>query len=273
MQIFFIDDAGQRNCRRGISDLLTAGGLMISADVCRELDRSISALCVEQYGFPTGEPFKWSPSKSHWMREGLVDARRTSFFRDVLKLAKDAGAKGIAAISEQTAKPATGVDEIELDVLQLALERFNTALKVDETGLVIVARPSGGRTDEDKFLGRCSEIVETGTFFAKFDRLATTVLTLPFERSRLLQVADLVASILTAYVAGSGFADAVAPDVISLLRHDGKRLGGVGVKLHPDFRLLNLYHWLFDDQHFVKGNTGFPLPRADRPFFKSADVF
>ena len=51
-----------------------------------------------------------------------------------------------------------------------------------------------------------------------------------------------------------------------ILRREGDRIGGVGLKLHPDFVYANLYHWLVGDAHYWRGNIGTPLPLKGRPY-------
>jgi len=93
--------------------------------------------------------------------------------------------------------------------------------------------------------------------------LATNVVTMPFSNSGLLQLADLIVSISTAMVAGhTEFAGKVFPNVKAILRTYAGRVGGIGLKIHPDYSYANLYHWLLADQHF-KNVT---LPIANRPF-------
>lgn len=141
--------------------------------------------------------------------------------------------------------------------------------------MVIVARPSGGRSDEDAFLAESAEVVSTGTDYSEFKKIATNILTMPFPNSRLLQLADLVVSTTTAMVAGhTEFATPVFEAVKPLFRSGQVgRVGGVGVKIHPDFCYVNLYHWLLGDDTYWRGNTGWPLPAENRPFAKSADEY
>jgi hypothetical protein len=54
-------------------------------------------------------------------------------------------------------------------------------------------------------------------------------------------------------------------------RVDGGRIGGVGVKIQPDFSYANFYHWLLGDTHFYKGFVGVPMPIIGRPYFESPD--
>lgn len=202
------------------------------------------------------------------MRENVVSDRRTSLFKAVLTKAKEFGAIGQVMISDPTKRLATTqAKNPEMDVLIMALERFDYSLSGDERGIVIVARPSGGRTDEDAFLRVCEEVVQAGTEYSAFKRLATNILTMPFTNSRILQVSDLVVSATTAIVAGhKEYAEQVFPEIRSLLRSELGRVGGVGVKIHPDYSYVNLYHWLFGDDVTWRRNMGTGLPIPGRPY-------
>jgi hypothetical protein len=269
--LLFLDDAAQKNCsRERVGRLVAIGGIAIEASVCRKLERAVDDLCRNTYGFPVGEPFKWSPNKDHWMRDNLVRDRREQFFNEVLKLAAQHGAIGLAAVSDATKGLAIPkARTAEMDVLIMTLERFDLALGLD-VGMVVAARPSGGKGDEDKFLVSCAEAINAGTDYVKFEKLATNVVTMPFINSRLLQLADLIVSISTAMVAGhKEFAGRVFPAVKSILRTRDGRIGGIGLKIHPDYSYANLYHWLLGDQHFK--NSGLPI--ANRPFPANEDNF
>jgi hypothetical protein len=271
MKLFFLDDAVQRTCSRPrVGRLVAVGGIVVDATLSRQLDNAIDELCRQQYKFPEREPFKWSPNRDHWMRENLVNDRRQQFFRDVLDLAAKSGALGQVTISDSTKNLATKhADTHEMDVLVMALERFNWILREQDIGMVVAARPSCGRSDEDKFLSKCADIITTGTNYARFGQFATNVLTMPSANSRLLQVADLVVSITTAMIAGhTTFAGPVFPSVKALLRSSFGRIGGVGVKIHPDYSYANLYHWVLGDTTFWRLNAGWALPLRDRPYFK-----
>jgi hypothetical protein len=267
MKLFFLDDSRHRMCTRpGIPSLVAVGGIVVDATVARQLDKSINALC-SQYGFPEREAFKWSPGVGLWMRDNLKDEKRDQFFIEVLKLAEESGVRGQVTISDPTMNPANqDMDDREMDVLLLSLERFNLVLGGPDTGLVIAARPSGGPKGDDKFLAACADRVAAGTRYADFGWLATNVLTMPYIHSRLLQVADLVVSITTTLVAGNiKYAETVFPSVKRLLlRSSSGRIGGFGVKIHPDFSYMNLYHWVLGDTE----NAGTALPSQKYRYFK-----
>jgi hypothetical protein len=156
MKLFFLDDARHRTCKRPeMPSLVAVGGIVVDATVARRLDKSITALC-ERYEFPDRVPFKWSPDSDHWMRDNLNDERRARFFTEVLDLAEKSGALAQVAISDPTKRPANPDTASEMDVLLMALERFNIdLLKGQDNGLVIVARPQGGPKADDKFLDEC----------------------------------------------------------------------------------------------------------------------
>jgi hypothetical protein len=262
--LIFLDDAAQKNCsRQRVGRLVAIGGVAIEASVCRKLELAIDELCTKTYGFPIGEPFKWSPNKDHWMRENLIEDRREKFFNEVLNLAAQHGAVGLVAVSDATKGLAIPQAKTpEMDVLVMTLERFDLALGQD-VGMVVAARPSGGKGDESKFLVSCAEAINSGTDYLKFEKFVTNVVTMPSTNSRLLQLADLVVSTSTAVVAGhTEFAGKVFPAVQAILRTSGGRVGGIGLKIHPDYSYANLYHWLLGDQRYKNS----VLPIANRPF-------
>jgi hypothetical protein len=253
--------------------LVAVGGISVQEQNARPLESALDELCLE-YSFPVGEVFKWSPGRDHWMRDNLIEDRRVEFFQRALALAEAHQAVAMVTIADKSRGMATGkASNHEMDVLIMAMERFDKTLGKDH-GLVVVARPSGGRTDEDEFLSGCVEAVSKGTEYSQFSRLATNVLTMPFPNSRLLQVADLVVSISTALVAGhERYTAPVFPAVKTLLRGSLGRIGGAGLKIHPDYVYGNLYHWLLGDDVFWKSGQGITLPNEKRPFAQNGIEF
>jgi hypothetical protein len=110
-------------------------------------------------------------------------------------------------------------------------------------------------------------VLQEGTRFRAFGRIALPVLCAPSKLVRLIQAADVVVGCTCAYVAGE---DRHSPPVFEgirdLLVKDGRRVGGVGLKLHPDIKYANLYHWLLGDSHIWKGMVGHPLPLGEFPY-------
>jgi hypothetical protein len=271
MDFFFIDDAQQkRPSRPGMGPLIAAGGVHVPDEAIQDLESKVDVLCSE-YGFPAEELFKWSPGKELWMYRNLVGKAREEFFAQVLSLAKDNGATAIIAIEDTSSRKATKAKSREIDLIQLFLERAHHHLASKNCkGIVIVAQPSGDRAEENKFLADCIETLKCGTDYVKPDRIALSVLSSPPKFIRLLQLADLVASCTTAYVAGE---NRYSPPTFSVLKQllarESERIGGIGLKLHPDFKYGNLYYWLLGDTHIWKGNVGYPLPHLSLLYYTS----
>jgi hypothetical protein len=110
-------------------------------------------------------------------------------------------------------------------------------------------------------LQSCQEVLQSGTAHVKPQRIALNVFSTPSSLVRLLQVADVVTSCTVACVGGE---NRFAPPIFAVLRPMFRslrgRVGGVGLKIHPDLKYLNLYHWLLGDTLFLKDGFGEPLP-------------
>lgn len=143
----------------------------------------------------------------------------------------------------------------EEDVTSLFLERVDWCLtSAGSDGVVVAASPGGGKKAEEKFLAGCLELLEAGTEYMTLGGIALGVLTARSRYIRLLQLADAVASCTLARVSSeSNFSPETFQHVRRILRSDGSRVGGVGLKIHPDFKYANLYHWLVGDEYWWKG--------------------
>ena len=86
--------------------------------------------------------FKWSLGKEHWMRDNLKEKERTDFFKNVLRLARDAGGMVIVVIEDAKRARATNAKTPEEDVVRLFLERAHNALEsAHRDGIVLADRP------------------------------------------------------------------------------------------------------------------------------------
>lgn len=209
------------------------------------------------------------------MHRNLATEKRQRFFIQVINLAQDSGARAVVVIEDASCPLATDATSPEIDATRLFLERVDNHLgNRNSDGIVIVARPGGDGTAEDKFLAGCLETLQGGADYLKPDRIVLNVLFSPSKFIRLLQVADVVTSCTTAAVSGEAqFSPPVFASVKGLLAKKGDRIGGVGLKLHPYFMYANLYHWLVGDSHFWKSGTRFPLPLACYPYSSHPNTF
>lgn len=273
MRFFFADDSKQGNpSRAGMGPLVAIGGMMVSHRELEALQYEIDQLC-EKAGFPLGEPFKWSPGSELWMYNNLKDAYRKKFFRAVLRAAQDHAVTAQVIIEDEDHKTANRGTTHELDVTKMFLERADMQFgKAGTKGVVVVDRPGGGRKEEEKFLADCVDTLQAGT---RFWEMADTlfVVSAPSKLVRLLQLADLITSCTLAYISGeSSWAPTTFKHIKPLLSEWMGSIGGAGVKIHPDYRYANLYHWLLDDSHLRPGWKLLPLPLTERPYSGSPDI-
>lgn len=251
-----------------MSALVAVGGIALASDAIQSAGAQLDAHCRE-VGFPDRQEFKWSPGRKLWMRDNLVGSARREFFSQVSKILAAQGATAFAVVIECDAKAMHSGTEPEMDALLTLLERFHSWLPAGEEGVVVVDTPSGDRSDEHGFLQNCVERLATGTPYVDFDQLALPVLSAPSRMVRLLQCADLITSCLAALIAGEeNHAPITAGELLPLVRREYGRVGGVGIKIHPDYKYANLYHWLFGDEHLGPAHGGAPLPLSSRKYSK-----
>lgn len=273
MRFFFADDSKQRSpSRPGVGPLVAIGGVMVSHHELDGLQDQIDHLCREA-GFPEGEPFKWSPGRELWMHENLTGAARERFFKMVLGAAHDREVRALVVMEDTRKKTATGAKTPELDVTKMFLERADVEFGRHSTkGVVVVDRPGGDRHQEEVFLGECLETLQGGTEFWKGAH-TLFVVSAPSKLVRLLQLADLVTSCTCAYMGGeTPWAARTFATISPMLCRWQGNVGGTGVKLHPDFRYANLYHWLLGDPQLRRGDAASPLPIPGRPYARNADT-
>ena len=274
MDFVFADDARQlKPSRKSIGPLAAIGGIYVPGDSVGSLERSLDEICT-RYKFPTGEQFKWSPGKKeNHMKSVIVEEVRKEFFKDIIMVAKLHNASAFVIIEDMKYKPARRESSNhEEDLTALFLERANKCFQASSRdGLVVIAIPSGGAGGEDKFLANCIKLKKDGTGFSDLEKLPLGVVTVNSRYIRLLQLSDIIVSCVTSRVSGeSDYSPRIFELIKSIFRKDMERIGGVGLKIHPDFIYANLYHWLLGDSHIFKGNHGLPLPRIGIPFSSDA---
>lgn len=272
MYLAFIDDSVQRGpTRDGMRPLVAAGCVVVNIDAVQPLISALDNLCRDR-GFPPGDEFKWSPNRGAWMYASLRGSDRTNFFRDVLAAGVEHEVTGIVCVSETATLPATNDAESAFqDAVTLLLERVNKyAQEMRSNAIVVADRPGGGSRQAAAFIEACGSVLRGGTNYSEFDHIPMNVVTTDSQYNRLVQLADVVTSCTTAFVGGEpDYSAAVFEFIKPMLRHNMGRIGGRGLKLHPDFRLMNLYHWLVGDTHT---GEGLPLPMADRLYAESASL-
>ncbi len=271
MDLIFVDDAGQPNpSRDGMGKLIAVGGIHVSDEFIQALENEIESICIE-YKFPSDAIFKWSPGRGLWMRSNLIKDERQSFFEKIFSSLQEHEATAIVVIEDTNYKRATSAESHELDVIQLFFERVHYSLASKRhKGVILASQPSGGRKDEYKFLAGCLDSLRTGTDYVKPDRIVLNVISTPPRFIRLLQVADVVTSCVLSFVSGeTQYSPPCFHLIKSILASYQGRIGGFGLKIHPDYRYLNLYHWLLSDTQLNRDGEIYLLPQRNFPYKES----
>lgn len=265
MLFYFCDDSKVNTpTRAGMGPLVGVGGFCIDGESVGLAERALESTCTE-YGFPNvvgSNEFKWSPGRTLWMREGLINDQRSQFYEAVLAIGLRFGIKARVVINDRNcARANTQAQSHEHDVTTMLIERIQRSfVQCGGNGVIIIDRPGGGRPDEDDFLNGCIETVQNGTRYITPCNVCMNVLSSPSKYIRLLQLADLITGCTMAYVAGEQrYSPRIFQSIKPLLETEEGVIGGYGVKLHPDFRYTNLYHWLLSDTHARLFN---PVSRA-----------
>jgi hypothetical protein len=239
-----------------------------------QLEQELDQLCSDA-GFPLGEEFKWSPRDGMWMWANLRSPERERFFQGALTVAGLHGATATIVVADTRCRHANKTStSCEHDVTTLFLERAENALRAaGTTGVVVIDRPGGNRATGRRFLAACVNTVTRGTAYMVPQHITGVQLAdSAYARAypRLLQLADVVTGCVLAHVAGSIWAPQTFEVIRPLLRSDGRRIGGVGLKVHPDLKYANLYHWLVGDDTWWKGTSGWNLPHPGLPYFRDS---
>jgi hypothetical protein len=226
-------------------------------------------------GFPPNEEFKWSPRRDMWMHQNLIADERQEFFASIVQCCVDHQAKALVILSDCESRTPADCSTHEIFVTKMLIERVNNlAVSAASTAIIIADRPGGGITQERKFLAECLATVQNGTRYVTPAQIAINPLSTDSHLIRALQAADLIVSCTTALVAGQ---TTLAPETFELIKpilaRELGRAGGVGVKIHPDFKYLNLYHWLLGDDTWVRNMMGWPLPYMHRPYSTAPNIF
>lgn len=270
MDFIFADDSSQpKPSRLGAGRLVAIGGIHVPAPHVGTLERRLEALC-SRWGFPAAQQFKWSPGKrENFMRTQLVGDRRDAFYEDLFTLARSFEVQACVVVADSNYNHARSESEShEADVTALFLERVSSVLESRSTdGVVVIATPSGGSTERESFLAQCLGLVDTGTEYRSLANLPLGVFMAHSRRMRVLQLADVVASCTVARISGEPRYTPVVFDLLKpMLRRVGDRVGGFGVKLHPEYVYGNLYYWLLGDSAILREGTQRKLPDPALPF-------
>lgn len=260
MRIFFTDDSETNGDRDGMGRLVAHGGLHVGEEALGPLEEDLENI-LDDLGIPRDTEIKWSPAPGNHIREELDGDTRRELYQRCLGSAREYEAQAIVAIID-TGRTTMGTDPAARWTLKFVFERLNTQLeKREEFGLVVTDKPGG---DEMEFLENFVGWVQEGTEYSPGERVLLNALPSPSRFVRHLQLADLVTAVTTAMVAGYyRYASPVFDEIKPLLITNALgKVGGTGLKLFPD-ELINLYHWVLEENAFTKARHGMGIRLPD----------
>lgn len=264
MQLAFLDDSEEKQPRRaGLGHLVAVGGVVVPENSVAAYSTGLAGICKD-LGVPEGTELKWSPSDDSWLKTAEGNAVRTELRERMLRLAIALEIASVAVVWDR-GLVSWAVKEVQVEILKWVYERIAMCLPPDEVAIVVADEPGGGPGEQKKWLAETLQLTDHGTEYVTPDRVVLPIVTTPSHHVPHLQLADLVVGATIAAVAGNPYALNLAP-LLQQLAHKNVRgyAGGAGTKLFPN-DLLNLHHWVFGEDAFVKvgANTGWPLPWRD----------
>lgn len=270
MDFIFADDSKQaKPSRLGAGSFVAIGGAYVPGERVGFLEREIEKLCALT-GFPPNQQFKWSPgAKENFMRAKLVGERRSRFYHQLFGIASEFEVSTCVVLVDSHYKSAIETSsDPEYDATALFLERMSYALgSAFKDGIVVIAMPSGGAAEGQRFVAKCVGLIESGTYYQSFNNLPLGLFAAQSRQIRLLQLADIVTSCTVARVSGETVYSPPIFDLIKpLFRRNAERIGGIGLKIHPEYIYQNLYYWLLGDEVSWRDGALRPLPDPTRPF-------
>jgi len=254
--------------------LVAFGGILIPSNKVLDHTAAVEAILTER-GVPAGTEIKWSLPRNNWIRENLAGADREDFFRKLIQATVSHEAKAVVIVwdcGRSYCDPDTAFEKC----VDFTFERVSMQLKECDSQCVFIAdRPGGGRRDDNEFLANFLTRAEQGTRYVGGERVLTNVLTTNSHLVRQLQIADVIASVVTSVIAGNvTYTQSIFDEIKPMLFRNGSgTIGGTGVKLFPD-DLVNLYHWVLGEHHIPRsgGATGSRIPSPHVPYFEGPGI-
>jgi hypothetical protein len=264
VRLVFLDDSEQTDPpRAGLRRLLAVGAVIVPEAAVAGYAADLAAIRTD-LDVPPGDELKWKPSRGSFLASAGGEINRTLRTR-MLEAAIAQQVRTVVVIRD------FGVSRIKEEVghelLRYLYERISMHLDAhDDLGIVIADKPGGGAREDGRWLAETLPLTDGGTEYIAADRIVLPIVTAPSHHVPHLQLADLVVAATTAAVAGLPHGMELAPLLRELMVTSwyGNR-GGSGIVLRPN-ALVNLYHWVFGEPHYMRNSIGVPLPIAGLPY-------
>jgi len=244
VNILFVDDTEQLNKK-----YVGVGGVILRDD-------SINTLCTlfkrkkESHGIPAEVEIKWSPPKTSWLRQNLIDKNRISAYSDILDLLRSFDGKVIVAVVQRD-ELKQGVIEAKWKCIEFVTERFQFFLQEheDRNGIIIADFPGSGK-EEKELLQNYYQLLEKGTYYVRPKNIVMNLLTTESHLNPALQLADLVVGITTGMCTPRrGYAIPYWEIVKrSFHRNQNGEVMGCGLKIFPNEIIGEIHATLFPEE-------------------------
>lgn len=269
MWFVFADDSEEKDPRRTeLGHLVGVGAVLFPENSLIAYSDGIRCL-RDELRIPPEVELKWSPPDGSWLKTPEGNAIRTALRKRMLTLARDISVRSLTVVWDRGSL-AWPLPETRREVLKYLYDKVSLCLTTLEDHAVVIAdEPGGGPADQRAWLAQTLPLTDEGTDYSKPDRIVLPITTAPSHHVPHLQLADLVAGATTAAVAGNRYALDLKPELMALAhRNFYGRVGGAGLTLWPP-ELRNIFHWVCDDDCYVRSGVGMSLPQAGLPFADS----
>jgi len=264
VRLVFLDDSEQIDPpRAGLRRLLAIGAVIVPEVTVADYAADLAAIRTD-LSIPPGEEIKWKPPRGSFLASAGGEVNRTLRTR-MLEAAIERQVRTVVVIRDFGISRTRAT--VGQELLRYLYERISMHLDAkDDIGIVIADKPGGGPREDGRWLAETLPLTDGGTEYVTADRIVLPIVTAPSHHVPHLQLADLVVAATTAAVAGLPHGIELAPLLRELMvtSWSGNR-GGSGIVLRPR-TLVNLYHWVFAEPHYMRNSIGVPLPIAGLPY-------
>jgi hypothetical protein len=213
-----------------------------------------------EFGVPADTELKWSPGDGSWLKTGAGKAACTLLREKMLDLAAEVGATSIVLVWARGHLD-WQVPAVREKLLRWLYDKVSTFLgRRNAAGVVVADEPGGGPKDRAKWLRETLPLTDEGTGYTRPEQIVLPIVTAPSHHIPHLQLADLVTAATVAAVAGNRYALDLMPRLIRIAdRLPDGQVGGAGLTVWPQDKLMDLYWHLYGERVFVHHGTAYQL--------------
>ncbi len=208
MKILYLDDSYRQGER-----VLGYGGYHVDSAAMRRIGDEVAAL-KDRYGIPRAVELKWAPPRDHFLRTRFGGVRH-ELYRDALAILERNAARVMCAVhflndcygvSLHSWPMQQAIPWAAKQQLKFLAERFQRPCLAsgDDCGLIIMDE-FGSREGQEALIDGFQLQMLVGTEYETLDRIGCLPLVTSSKRSPQVQLADIVAGVTVAALAGSRY--------------------------------------------------------------------